>query len=301
MKKPSSWVPAQLTQQVGLNWGEAGKAWLKALPTVISQLETELGLKELMPCENMRLHWIGHALRGDSEVTLKLSIPDVEFETELRALVRMQVLPHMVRLRESSAEGGWMMLERIRPGSPLSALEDDLAALEIWLTHIEFLPANALDYQRFPDLARWCRALWLEDMPNWLAPAVLQARELYQTLASDEQATLLLHGDLHHENMLSDGPTGWKMIDPKGVIAGPEFELGAMLRNPYPDWNASAQLESSLRNRLERIAADPRFRFERVMNWAYVQSVLAACWSRNDQQVGELWLQVAFALDRLGR
>jgi streptomycin 6-kinase len=42
----------------------------------------------------------------------------------------------------------------------------------------------------------------------------------------------LLHGDLQHYNVLLDRKRGWLAIDPKGVVAEGEFELGAALRNP---------------------------------------------------------------------
>jgi len=46
---------------------------------------------------------------------------------------------------------------------------------------------------------------------------------------------VVLHGDLHHFNILSSGDR-WLAIDPKGIIGEPEFEPAAYLENkidPY--------------------------------------------------------------------
>jgi streptomycin 6-kinase len=95
------------------------------------------------------------------------------------------------------------------------------------------------------------------------------------------------------------------MIDPKGVIAGPEFELGAMLRNPFPQWPQDPDLPGKLRARLALIATDQRFSAEpvmaRVLAWAFVQAVLAACWSDYEPGEVQLWLRVAEVLNTLGR
>lgn len=51
-------------------------------------------------------------------------------------------------------------------------------------------------------------------------------------LAASQDETTLLHGDLHHYNVLSDVRRGWLAIDPKGVIGEVEYEAGAIFRNP---------------------------------------------------------------------
>jgi streptomycin 6-kinase len=297
----SSDLPPGLVSQVTANWGDSGSAWLRALPGQITKLATLLQIEQLEPDPRMCIHWVGHGLIAGSAVTLKFGLPDAGFEIEARALVRMQSHPHLVRLRESSPEAGWLLMERIVPGSPLSQIVSDSEALEIWLARLAFLPANEIDRHRFPDIHRWCQALWEVNAPDWLAPSVMQAQHLFSGLAPDEPVSLLLHGDLHHDNLIESAERGWIAIDPKGVIAGPEFELGAMLRNPYPDFGEHADLVERLRLRLERIAGDPRFRLERVMNWAYVQAVLAACWSLADEAQARHWLKIAQAVDLLGQ
>jgi streptomycin 6-kinase len=51
-------------------------------------------------------------------------------------------------------------------------------------------------------------------------------------LCSSQRYRRLLHGDLHHGNVLHDSERGWVAIDPKGVLGEPEYEIGVALRNP---------------------------------------------------------------------
>ena len=64
-----------------------------------------------------------------------------------------------------------------------------------------------------------------------LAQLLPQAAQLAHELIATQGVQYLLHGDLHHENILQSGDA-WVMIDPQGVIGELEFEVGAFIRNP---------------------------------------------------------------------
>lgn len=58
------------------------------------------------------------------------------------------------------------------------------------------------------------------DSGDTLIPAqeVGQAKELYLSLIASQDRPVLLHGDLHHDNILNDEARGWIAIDPKGYV-----------------------------------------------------------------------------------
>lgn len=291
---PKEWLRAGMAESIHLYWGEAGLAWLSDLPETIDRLVAELGLTELIPVETLSLHWIGHASLQGQPVTLKLGVPDLDFSREIQALKRLQSDPHMVRLLQEDAQAGWLLMPQVRPGHSLKTLPE-AEALEVWLNRLDFMPVQAADLELFPDARQWTSALF-EPVPDWLQPAVNQARIVCEQLLADEPKQFLLHGDLHHDNLIFDARLGWTRIDPKGVLAGPEFELGAMLRNPYPELSQDYALAERLRLRLERLRADLRFDPARTRAWATVQAVLAACWSLDDEPAARLWLRLAKAL-----
>jgi len=62
-----------------------------------------------------------------------------------------------------------------------------------------------------------------------------KAENIFKEFPKEKKEQVLLHGDLHSDNILSS-QRGWLVIDPKGIVGEREFELGAYLRNPYYDY-----------------------------------------------------------------
>ena len=109
---------------------------------------------------------------------------------------------------------------------------------------------------------------------------------------------MLLHGDLHHGNILaatpgtragsgghpggSGSPTRWLAIDPKGVVGEAAYETGALLRNPMPALLTMPHLERVLARRLDRLADELDLDRGRLLGWALAQAVLSAGWTVED-------------------
>jgi streptomycin 6-kinase len=112
---------------------------------------------------------------------------------------------------------------------------------------------------------------------------VSEAQQIYRDLCRTQHGTRLLHGDLHHQNVIFDATRGWLAIDPKGVIGEVEFEIGAALRNPFdrPGLFASAQIAEQ---RICRFASRLSVSAGRVRLWAFAQAVLSAIWMIEDRQ-----------------
>src|SRR5262249_53589959 len=110
---------------------------------------------------------------------------------------------------------------------------------------------------------------------------VLHAHRVYFELAAAQREPALLHGDLHHYNVLHDERRGWVAIDPKGVVGELEYEIGAALRNPYerPELHASPEV---IERRLGIYHAALGFDVDRARAWAFAQGVLSAIWSIED-------------------
>ncbi|HTG94026.1 MAG TPA: aminoglycoside phosphotransferase family protein, partial [Pyrinomonadaceae bacterium] len=110
---------------------------------------------------------------------------------------------------------------------------------------------------------------------------VREAESVYRNLALSQRQTMLLHGDLHHYNVLFDSTRGWISIDPKGVVGELEYELGAIIRNPVelPDFYISrAVIERRLMQLTEALGLD----YDRALRWTFAQAVLSAIWEVED-------------------
>ncbi|MBN9388707.1 MAG: phosphotransferase [Chloroflexi bacterium] len=108
-----------------------------------------------------------------------------------------------------------------------------------------------------------------------------RASHLYGKLCATQGPRRLLHGDLHHYNVLRDTRHGWQVIDPKGVVGEMAYETGAMLRNPIemPQFYPNPRI---LKNRVGILCQVLGLNEERVLEWCFSQAILSAVWSIED-------------------
>jgi streptomycin 6-kinase len=105
---------------------------------------------------------------------------------------------------------------------------------------------------------------------------------LANDLLANTGESVLLHGDLHHFNILSVGDgerSEWKAIDPFGVIGEKEVEVGAFMRNPNLKLPLSTQQREALLHRIEIFHEELGFDRQRMLAWSAVYAGLSAWWT----------------------
>lgn len=221
---------------------------------------------------------------------LKLTLPGQAVQAEADALAGFGGVGAARLLAADPAEGA-LLLERLRPGTPLSALADDDAATRIAGGLIARLRRPVPEGALLGQAAGWVRLLDRARAEAWpLDPAMLdRAAGLFRDLAA--AAPVLLHGDLHHGNILRDG-AGWRAIDPRGLAGDPAFEAAALLRNPP---GAAAVAQNGAR-RIAILAETTGLDARRIAAWGYAAAVLAACWALEDAEDASPWSMAAEAL-----
>ena len=112
-------------------------------------------------------------------------------------------------------------------------------------------------------------------------PLLDAAQQVYSQLCASQTKPRLLHGDLHHYNVLLDAERGWLAIDPKGVVGEPEYEVGAALRNPYERPELFTE-PAIIERRVDRFARELHLDAGRILAWAFAQAALAAIWAVED-------------------
>ena len=79
-------------------------------------------------------------------------------------------------------------------------------------------------------LREWFRSLFARQAQ---LPILAQCADVAQRLLAAEHESTVLHGDLHHDNVLHS-VRGWLAIDPKGLIGERTYEVANLLGNPWP-------------------------------------------------------------------
>lgn len=285
--------------------GAVGTVWLAGLPELLAECAGRWEL-ELLPPFELSYNYVAPARRADGRpVVLKVGVPNRELLTEIAAL-RHYSGRGAVRLLEADPARGALLLERLLPGTPLRSLNDDDRATEIAADVMRVLWCPPPKDSPFPSVADWLAGFGrlrrhfgggCGPLPEAL---VARAEHLAVELLASSGSTVLLHGDLHHDNICAADGGLWLAIDPKGLLGEPAYEVGALLRNRLPQLLHTAQPGRILARRLDILSGALGFERARLRDWGLVQALLAAWWSIEDEGAGwEPALAVAVLLAAL--
>ena len=112
-------------------------------------------------------------------------------------------------------------------------------------------------------------------------PYLEKARTLKDKLLKEPCKVKLLHGDLHHYNILAN-EKGWLAIDPQGVVGEPAYEVALFIRNPIPELLDSSHGMQIISHRIRIFSHLLKIDEERIHQWCFVQAVLSWIWNLED-------------------
>jgi len=110
-----------------------------------------------------------------------------------------------------------------------------------------------------------------------LSDASLVARKLIST----QTDILVLHGDIHHHNIMQSSNRGWLAIDPQCLLGERTYDLANLFFNPFDCFDI---VENSERIQLycdvfaDKLNLDPL----RILEFAFAYGCLSACWEIED-------------------
>jgi streptomycin 6-kinase len=272
--------------------GAAGVAWAQRLPAAIAACQRQWSLELDQPFANLSYNYVAPAGRADgSAIVLKVCFPDKEFLCEVEAL-RAFAGRGAVRLLDADIQLGAMLLERVEPGMPLLNITDDDEATSIAASVMRQLWRPVPSDHSFPSVSDWAagfgrlRSRFAGGVGPFPPTLVSRAETLFAELVASMERPVLLHGDLHHGNILAAQRSPCLAIDPKGVVGEPAYEVGALLRNPLPQLLTQSAPARVLARRINRLADELGFDRARLRDWGFAQAVLAAVWTLEDHGRG---------------
>ncbi len=292
MLHPRFHIPDSLIHTNTEQRGEPGVEWLQRLPSILSECERRWHLTLGSPFPQLSYNYAAPAgypqgAEDGSRLVVKVCFPGKEFRTEVDAL-GVYDGRGAVKLLDFDASLGVMLLEHLDPGTMLVAVKDDVEATSIAASVMKRLRRPAPAEHSFPTVADWtggmsklrgCFGGGTGPFPTRL---VEEAERLFSELLSSMGEPVVLHGDLHHFNILAGEREPWLAIDPQGVIGEAEYETGALLRNPIPYIYREPHLEHLLSRRMDQLAEELGFDRQRIRGWAVAQALLSVWWYFED-------------------
>ena len=134
---------------------------------------------------------------------------------------------------------------------------------------------------------------WFRELPPAAAShggiLSLSAATVGELLANPREVGVL-HGDIHHDNILDFGPRGWLAIDPKRLIGERGFDYANLFCNPD---HATATAPGRFARRVAVVTEAAGLERKRLLQWILAWVGLSAAWFLSDGVSPETDLAVA--------
>ena len=282
-------------------FGQSGEDWIARIPLSLEQCMEKWKLHNLEPIANDSINLLYYTYAAEfGQVVLKLTPPTPAYRTEIDALWRLNP-DYVCRCYDTQAESHAMLLEEIIPGHNLAVPLKDEERIQIVGQLVQYLPKPMEPSPFFPHLdnqvvdtfkrlrnpeAKTDRKINpVEPPPSELLALAERAEILYfEDLYQDGNSTFLLHGDLHHFNILKSnfGPP-WRAIDPKGVVGIKAMESARFIRNELMG-TLRAKRKEKLGWMCERFSQYLEASPVVIATCAFVDTVLGAAWQWEDRE-----------------
>jgi streptomycin 6-kinase len=250
------------------------EAWLEELPARIGLLERRWAVRVGRPLAGATAAYVAEATTTDgTPVVVKLLLPGAEPMHEITAL-RLAEGRGCVSLLNDAPELGALLLERLGPSLfelavPVARRHEILCdtAARVWRRAPgAALPTGA---ERARKLSAFVSSAWERlDRPcteRAIDHALACARR--REAAHDRERAVLVHGDVHQLNTLWAN-SEFKLIDPDGLLAEPECDLGTVMRGDPVEL-----LQGDPRERARRLAARAGLDATAIWEWGVVERV----------------------------
>ena len=300
-------IPKSLSERVARVHGERGREWLEQLPALVNECRERWLLKLGQPFANLSYNLVFPATRSDGvELVLKLGVPCRELFTEAAALGLFQGVG-AVCLVAHEAPRGILLMEQVVPGAPIYKLQSDPEATRTVATLMRELWRSPPANHAFPSLTIWFQAFarlrkrFAGGCGPFPAKLVDKAERIFAELNRATAREVILHGDLHHANILFSTKRGWLAIDPKGICGDPGYEVGPFMLNQLPAGDSESQTMEILRQRLVIFSEELAVNQSRLAQWSFCHAVLSALWDFEECAEWRPTMELALMLEKLAK
>jgi streptomycin 6-kinase len=256
---------------------ERHAGWIDELPTIVRGLERDWSIVVGRTFAEGTEALVAEVQRVDgTPAVLKVLVPRRgggvgDHEATVLRLVGGDGCP--ILYRDDPARGA-LLMERLGPSLYALGLPSERrlpilcdAASRIWRpAHGTGLPTGA---EKAAWLASFISTTWAELEEPCARRTIDHALACAdrRRVAHDDERAVLVHGDVQQWNALQAGET-FKLVDPDGLLAEAEYDLGVILRED-PDEPAAADTRATARWMADRYGLDATA----IWEWSIVERV----------------------------
>jgi streptomycin 6-kinase len=212
--------------------------WLAGLPELVAGLERDWGITVGRAYADPTEAYVAEAELADgTPAVLKLLVPRPGQAADEITVLRLAGGAGCVRLLAADADRSALLLDRLGPslyelGVPIGRRQEIMAALaaRLWRP----APGTALQTgaEKGRRLADHILRTWTDLGGPCSRAAVDHALACAErrVAAHTPERAVLVHGDVHSWNTLQTRDGGFALVDPDGLLAEPEYDLGVLMR-----------------------------------------------------------------------
>ena len=278
--------PERFRHYATREFGKKGEAWLEELPSILVRCCDKWGLTLGRPTEEIKVNYIAYVeMDNGEEAVLKVGVPHADFSAEMEALAIYEGRG-INRLIDCDKALNAMLLERLRPGEMLDSVGNMHEQSEIAARILQNLHATPPpSHHTLPHFMDWMRSAFADarsckdpERARGYIEQIPRVESMMGILMAPDEPQILLHGDLHHWNILSDADRGWMAIDPKGVIGASCLDVGRFINNAMGFGETAAEKRKILLEAVTVFSGVLRENEERIFAGAFCDKIMGSSW-----------------------
>ena len=289
-----------LTNNITNLFGEKGTLWLNNLPEITNKLSEIWNLSELSAYNNLSYNYVlkGFQTRENKTkknkkypIALKISCEQKMIQDEINALKHFH--GHgSVAIIDDNLKYHALLLEQVIPGTTLKShylenipesIDNSMDSYADIINNIKSLPMPK--EHNFRHISDWLKAIdkiKSSDNKDRIPGCLLdKAIDLKDHLLNSADKDLVLHGDLHQDNILKNQDK-YIAIDPKGIVGEIGFEAAKFDFIQECELDNLNNIPDIYKQRISLLADKLNFDYKRLSEWVFVRMILGAAWSIED-------------------
>ena len=199
-----------------------------------------------------------------------------EDRKEIMSLIQFQG-ENVCKLYEHSLEDKVYIMERIIPADTLYKSARREERIKIVGELFKVLHKPDLPDSTFPTYSEWFAAgkegtknrKDCEELRQYLE----RAESMLKDICKKYPRNVLLHGDLHHENILKNETGSYTVIDPKGVVGDPVFDLSRFILDEFRD-NLVSEPKDRILDFVKKLGDSVGIPCETLLQCLFIETVI---------------------------
>lgn len=259
-----------------------GKSFYNKVLTDISAYSFKWNLSIIELIQSYSANLVFKCYSDDyGDALLKIGVPATGgILTEYNTLLEYNGKP-FCKVYEADLSNNVMLAEWIHPGTPLRD-EDCLdKRLSVFLNIYRNLHKEPSNSEIYPTYTEWVIRITEYMSSRQDCPAfylhMQKAKEICLSISKEYSRRMLLHGDFHHDNILLGSRGDYMIIDPKGVIGDPVFDIPRFILNEFGD-DITPELYTKINRIISNFEANLNIPNEVIRKCLYIETVMGTCW-----------------------